>query len=309
MEEKYIIEIEHLNKSFKKQKALNDLSFKVKKGELFGFLGLNGAGKTTTLSIILGIIKKDSGTIKVEGVDLDSHQGKNIKNKIGIVFQESILDAKLSVYDNLMSRAAMYAKYIKDKTTQQLVDDVVADFELQDLLNKPYGSLSGGQRRRVDIARALVHKPEILFLDEPTTGLDPTSRKLVWKTLRRIQREKDLTILLTTHYMEEANNCNFAIIIQKGQKLAEGSPSDLKNAYSHAKLYVHQEPNSVLEDLFSSHNAKYKYADRKYTVKFKTYDQARDFVLKFGSILKDFELAKGNMDDVFLNVTNTQGGE
>ncbi|MHA3825959.1 ABC transporter ATP-binding protein [Mycoplasma sp. Z1473D] len=309
MEEQYIIEIEKLNKSFKKQKALNDLSFKVKKGELFGFLGLNGAGKTTTLSIILGIIKKDSGTIKVEGVDLDSKQGKNIKNKIGIVFQESILDNKLSVYDNLMSRAAMYSKYIKDKTTEELVDDVVKDFELEDFLRKPYGSLSGGQKRRVDIARALVHKPEILFLDEPTTGLDPTSRKLVWKILRKIQREKGLTILLTTHYMEEANNCNYAIIIQKGEKLAEGSPADLKNTYSKAKLYVHQEPNSVLEEIFTSNDAKFFYADRKYLVTFSTYDQAREFVLKYGSILSDFELAKGTMDDVFLNVTKSKGDE
>ncbi|MHA3839112.1 ABC transporter ATP-binding protein [Mycoplasma sp. HF14] len=309
MEEQYIIEIEKLNKSFKKQKALNDLSFKVKKGELFGFLGLNGAGKTTTLSIILGIIKKDSGTIKVEGVDLDSKQGKNIKNKIGIVFQESILDNKLSVYDNLMSRAAMYSKYIKDKTTKELVDDVVKDFELEDFLRKPYGSLSGGQKRRVDIARALVHKPEILFLDEPTTGLDPTSRKLVWKILRKIQREKGLTILLTTHYMEEANNCNYAIIIQKGEKLAEGSPADLKNTYSKAKLYVHQEPNSVLEEIFTSNDAKFFYADRKYLVTFATYDQASEFVLKYGSILSDFELAKGTMDDVFLNVTKSKGDE
>ncbi|SJZ45367.1 ABC transporter ATP-binding protein [Mycoplasmopsis verecunda] len=306
MGEKYSLEIDNLSKSFKNIKALNDLSFKVKKGELFGFLGLNGAGKTTTLSIILGIVKKNSGKIKVDGIDLDTKQAKNINNKIGIVFQESILDEKLSVYDNLMSRAAMYKKFFKDITTKELVDDVINDFQLHDLLKKSYGSLSGGQRRRVDIARALVHKPEILFLDEPTTGLDPNSRELVWNILRKIQTEKGLTILLTTHYMEEANWCNYAIILQKGHKLAEGTPAELKNQYSKTKIFVYQEPNSVLEDLFTTHNASFKYADRRYFVEFNTYKEAQDFVNKFGPILQDYELIKGTMDDVFLTVTKQE---
>ncbi|MFV8468555.1 ATP-binding cassette domain-containing protein [Mycoplasma sp. SK341A] len=305
----YTLEIKNLNKSFKKNKALNDLSFKVKKGELFGFLGLNGAGKTTTLSIILGITKKDSGQIIVDGHDLDKSNAHEINRKIGIVFQESILDGKLTVYDNLMSRAAMYKKYFKDTPVENLVQDVINDFQLQDLLKKSYASLSGGQRRRVDIARSLVHKPEILFLDEPTTGLDPNSRELVWSILKKIQAERHLTILLTTHYMEEANFCNYAIILQKGHKLAEGTPAELKNQYSKTKVIIYQEQNSVLEKIIADNGGTMSYINKRYIVEFASNQAAQSFVMKFGPILSDFELIKGSMDDVFLNVTKNNKEE
>ncbi|MFV8401438.1 ATP-binding cassette domain-containing protein [Mycoplasma sp. 005V] len=305
----YTLEINNLSKSFKSNKALNNLSFKVKKGELFGFLGLNGAGKTTTLSIILGITKKDSGQIIVDGIDIDKNHANEINRKIGIVFQESILDEKLTVYDNLMSRAAMYKKYFKNTSIKDLVQKVIDDFQLQDLLNKSYSSLSGGQRRRVDIARSLVHQPEILFLDEPTTGLDPNSRELVWTILRKIQAERHLTILLTTHYMEEANFCNYAIILQKGHKLAEGTPTELKNKYSKTRIIVYQDPNSVLENIFKENGGTYTYSDQRYFVEFESYQAAREFVLKYGAILNDYELIKGTMDDVFLNVTKNKKEE
>ncbi|MFV8470404.1 ATP-binding cassette domain-containing protein [Mycoplasma sp. AA7A] len=306
---KYTLEIDNLNKSFKKNKAVDNLSFKVKKGELFGFLGLNGAGKTTTLSIILGITKKDSGKIIVDGFDIDNSKASEINRKIGIVFQESILDEKLTVYDNLMSRAAMYKQYFNDISVKDLVQKVIDDFQLQDLLKKSYVSLSGGQRRRVDIARSLVHQPEILFLDEPTTGLDPTSRELVWSILKKIQDERHLTILLTTHYMEEANFCNYAIILQKGQKLAEGTPAELKNKYSKTKVVIYQKQNSILENLIQDNGGNFAYLNQRYIVEFDSNLNAQSFVLKYGPILNDFELIKGTMDDVFLAVTKTKKEE
>ncbi|MGV2393502.1 UNVERIFIED_CONTAM: ABC transporter ATP-binding protein [Campylobacter lari] len=180
MDKNYILEIQDLNKNFKTKKALNNLSFKVKKGQLYGFLGVNGAGKTTTLNIILGILDRDSGEIIIDKNSIKTAKDADIvKSKIGIVFQESILDDNLTVYDNLIIRASLYRRNFKDFKPKDLVDAVVKDFSLEDILKQKYRTLSGGQKRRVDIARALVHKPEILFLDEPTTGLDPTNRKLV----------------------------------------------------------------------------------------------------------------------------------
>ncbi|QNM93928.1 ABC transporter ATP-binding protein [Mycoplasma sp. Pen4] len=300
----YVIEIENLNKSFKDKKALNNLSFKVKKGELFGFLGVNGAGKTTTLNIILDLVKKDSGLLKIYGADIDQIKDINlIKRKIGIVFQESILDDKLSVYDNLLTRAALYHRYFSDSKPEALVKSVVDDFKLQDILNQSYASLSGGQRRRVDIARALIHKPEILFLDEPTTGLDPSARKLVWETLHKIQKERKLTILLTTHYMEEANNCNYVIIIDKGNKLVQGTPSELKTKYSFGKIYWFKSKTQENSLFLEQERINYCYEDNCYTLKFTNYETAINFALKHSRILGDFELVKGTMDDVFLNVT------
>ncbi|TPR54100.1 ABC transporter ATP-binding protein [Metamycoplasma neophronis] len=302
MENEYIVEVNHLTKTFKRKKALNDLSFKVKKGELYGFLGLNGAGKTTTLNIILGLLTKDSGTVIIDGLS-DDKNSQNIRNKIGIVFQQSILDDLLSVKENLMSRAAMYHHYIKDKTTKQLVDDVVREFKLEEIVNQSYGSLSGGQRRRVDIARALVHRPEILFLDEPTTGLDPQSRKLVWDTLDKIQKDHKLTIVLTTHYMEEANNCNYAIILNKGQKIAEGTPAELKNKFASARVNINSAKDAKFSQWLSDKQLNFVYDVNKYIVKFYTYEDAKKFVFENEEILKDFELIKGTMDEVFLNVT------
>ncbi|TPE57360.1 ABC transporter ATP-binding protein [[Mycoplasma] falconis] len=306
---KHIIKITNLVKKFKKQVAVNNLSFQVKKGELYGFLGLNGAGKTTTLNIILGLLKKDSGRIEVDGLDATKDYMK-IRNKIGIVFQQSILDAQLTVKENLMSRAAMYYGLIKDQnnksvTTQKLVDNMVQEFQLEELLNKPYGKLSGGQKRRVDIARALIHEPEILFLDEPTTGLDPNSRKMVWDTLQNIQNKRRLTIVLTTHYMEEANNCNYVIIIKKGTKLAEGTPSELKNIYSKTAVIVNQKPNENFDEWLTHFNDLFtiKKDENRYILKFNNYEEAKEFSVWHSGKLKDYELQKGTMDEVFLNVT------
>ena len=221
-----IIKISHLNKSFSEVKAVNDLSFRVKKGELFAFLGVNGAGKSTTISILCGLQKKDSGTVQVNGIETDK-AGAQTKRMLGVVFQDSVLDKPLTVKENLKSRAALYGitGNAFDKRLQELVE--ILDFD--EFLNRPVGKLSGGQRRRIDIARALLHRPEILILDEPTTGLDPQTRQLIWNVIEKLQKTENMTVFLTTHYMEEAANAGYVVILDKGSIAAEGTPFELKN--------------------------------------------------------------------------------
>lgn len=198
---KHIIEIEHLSKSFGDVKAVQDLSFHVKEGELFAFLGVNGAGKSTTISIICGQLSKDAGTVLVDGKNTDESMN-DVKQELGVVFQNSVLDKALSVRDNLKSRAALYG--ICGKAFEERLAELAELLDFGDLLKRTVGKLSGGQRRRIDIARALLHKPGILVLDEPTTGLDPQTRRLLWDVVRELRRKENMTVFLTTHYMEEA---------------------------------------------------------------------------------------------------------
>lgn len=205
----HIIEIEHLCKSFGDIKAVQDLSFVVKRGELFAFLGVNGAGKSTTISMLCGQLKKDSGKISVCGNDVE-HNFDKISKKIGVVFQNSALDAPLSVYDNLRSRAALYG--IIGKEFSKKLNELSRLLDFSDLIGRPLGRLSGGQKRRIDIARALLHEPEILILDEPTTGLDPQTRRLLWNVINTLRKEKQMTVFLTTHYMEEAADADYIVL-------------------------------------------------------------------------------------------------
>lgn len=203
-----IIRIEHLNKTFGDVKAVRDLGFCVKKGELFAFLGVNGAGKSTTISILCGQLSKDSGTVQIKGID-NQRAGEQTKRLIGVVFQDSVLDKPLTVKENLKSRAALYGITGQEfeKRLQELLD--ILDFG--DYLNRPVTKLSGGQRRRIDIARALLHRPEILILDEPTTGLDPQTRQVIWNVIEKLRIEEQMTVFLTTHYMEEAANAAYVV--------------------------------------------------------------------------------------------------
>ena len=196
--DQHIIEISHLNKAFGSVKAVNDLSFHVRPGELFAFLGVNGAGKSTTISIMCGQLKADSGSVKISGLDADKDIA-GITRRLGVVFQGSVLDKPLSVRDNLESRAALYG--ITGKAFENRLRELCELLDFSDLLDRSVGKLSGGQRRRIDIARALLHSPEILILDEPTTGLDPQTRKLLWSVVRSLRETENMTVFLTTHYM------------------------------------------------------------------------------------------------------------
>ena len=215
-----IIVINNLNKSFGEIKAINDLSLKVKKGELFAFLGVNGAGKSTTISIMCGILQKDSGEIIIDGKNIDKDMS-NITKELGVVFQNSILDNCLSVKDNLVARASLYGIYGQDATRR--IQQLAEELEFTNLLNRTVGKLSGGQKRRIDVARALLHTPKILILDEPTTGLDPQTRKKMWEVIENY-RKNGMTIFLTTHYMEESSEADYVVILDSGKVVADGTP-------------------------------------------------------------------------------------
>ena len=223
------IKIDHLSKCFGAVKAVQDLSFRVKEGELFAFLGVNGAGKSTTINIMCGQLSKDSGTVEIDGADLD-HDLDHIKRELGVVFQNSVLDGALSVRDNLQSRAALYG--IKGAEFARRLSELAALLDFEKILNRPVGKLSGGQRRRIDIARALLHRPKILIFDEPTTGLDPQTRKLLWDVVTELRRTEKLTVFLTTHYMEEAADADYVVILDSGKIVGEGTPLQLKNIYA-----------------------------------------------------------------------------
>ena len=291
-----IIEINHLKKYFKKVKAVDDISFQVKQGELFAFLGLNGAGKSTTISIMCGQLEKDSGSVMINGTDIDRSPDQ-IKANLGIVFQNSLLDGLLTVSDNLKLRAALYG--ICGAAYQQRIQELSKLLSLQDLLKRPVGKLSGGQRRRIDIARALLHDPKILILDEPTTGLDPQSRIMVWDTIEYLRKNKGLTVFLTTHYMEEAAQADFVVLLDSGKIAAEGTPNDLKNRYTgdFIKLYgIQSEALKKLGLPYSAENGYLKLAVPN-TAKVK------EIIASNPELFEDFEVIKGNMDDVFLAVT------
>lgn len=299
-----IIEISNLHKTFGDVKAVQDLSFKVKKGELFAFLGVNGAGKSTTINIMCGQLTKDSGKIIINGNDLDKELPK-IKNELGVVFQNSVLDAPLSVYDNLQSRAALYG--ITGVSFKKRLDELSKLLDFKNILNRPLGKLSGGQRRRIDIARALIHKPQILVLDEPTTGLDPQTRKLLWNVISDLRKNEKMTVFLTTHYMEEAADADYVVILDNGKISAEGSPLELKNKYTGDFITIY----NISEDKIKALGIEYESVSNGFKISVPDTKAATELIIKNPQIFSDYEIVKGKMDDVFLAVTgkDLNGGD
>lgn len=300
--ENNIIEIENLSKSFKDVKAVSDLSFSVKKGELFAFLGINGAGKSTTISIICNQLKKDSGKIVIDGVDIDKNS-ESINSKLGVVFQTSVLDGFLTVYDNLKNRAALYGIYGKE--FEKRLDELSDILNFKDLLKRSVKKLSGGQRRKIDIARALFHHPKILILDEPTTGLDPQTRKNIWNVINKLRKEEQITVLLTTHYMEEAADADYVVIIDSGKKVASGTPLELKNKYTGDFITLY----NVKEEDVIKLGFPYEVIRDAYRIAIPDTKTASDLIIEHQDIFNDFEITKGKMDDVFLQVTGKKLGD
>lgn len=291
-----IIEISNLNKSFGDVHAVNNLSLKVKAGEFFAFLGVNGAGKSTTISIMCGSLKKDSGKVVIAGKDIDTDL-KYISSKIGVVFQSSVLDGVLSVRDNLLTRASLYGIYGDD--ARKKIDYLARILDFENLLDRTVGKLSGGQRRRVDIARALIHDPQILILDEPTTGLDPQTRKIMWSVINNFRRTKNLTVFLTTHYMEETVDADYVVILDNGSISAEGTPLQLKNTYTGDYISLYNVSEADLEKI----GVKYKKVKDFYRIEVQNTAEAKNLIIEHPDIFNDFEIVKGKMDDVFLAVT------
>lgn len=290
-----IIEIKNLSKSYGDIKAVRDISFSVARGELFAFLGLNGAGKSTTINIICGLLQKDGGSVLIDGINID--ESDRYSALIGVVFQNSVLDGALTVRDNLICRGALYG--LSGDELNRRIEELDKLLDIIPLLKRTVSKLSGGQRRRIDIARALIHKPSLLILDEPTTGLDPQTRKSVWDAIEKLRREQNITVFLTTHYMEEASDADRVIILDNGSIAAEGSPLQLKNAYSGDYLTLY----SVSEEDVSSLKLPYTKVNDGYRVQVADSAAATELILGNPSLFADYELIKGRMDDVFLAVT------
>ena len=297
-----IIEIRNLSKSFGDIKAVDDLGFDVKEGELFAFLGTNGAGKSTTINILCGQLSKDNGTVIVDGYDLDKNTDA-VKTELGVVFQSSVLDKALSVKENLESRAALYGIY--GESFEDRLDELSTILDFKDLLKRTVGKLSGGQRRRIDIARALLHKPKILILDEPTTGLDPQTRRLIWDVIANLRDRDKMTVFLTTHYMEEAAEADNVVIIDAGKIAAQGTPLELKNKYTTDFITLYIADKEKVEAL----GVKYTEANGVYTLFVPSTTVATELIVRDPELFKDYEVTKGRMDDVFLNVTGKSLGK
>lgn len=296
-----IIQISNLNKSFDEVHAVNDLSFCVKTGELFAFLGVNGAGKSTTINIMCGQLSKDGGTVTIDGFDLDQNRD-GIKRELGVVFQNSVLDSALSVYDNLQTRAALYG--IVGADFEKRLTELAELLDFGNLLKRTVGKLSGGQRRRIDVARALLHKPKILVLDEPTTGLDPQTRQTLWSVIDDLRKKENMTVFLTTHYMEEAAEADYVVILDAGKIVAEGTPLTLKNTYTGDYITLYGATDEQIETLGLKHE-RIRDAYRLFVADTK---QATELIVKYPQIFVDYEITKGKMDDVFLAVTGKKLG-
>ncbi len=281
-----LIETYGLTKRYGKKLALNNIDIKIDKGQLVAYLGTNGAGKSTTINILTGLLKQTSGTITY---------APNLK--IGVVFQDSVLDDNLTVKDNLYLRARMYKKYSKEWLNQ-----LIELIGIKNFLNQKYGTLSGGQRRRVDIARALIDRPNLLFLDEPTTGLDLQTRLVIWHLLQKLQKEQGLTMFLTTHYLEEAENADQMYILENGNILASGSAKQIKEKYAPTRLLVTMKNNEVPN---LSNNIT-QLRDNKFRIESMSSKQVIDFLSKNEGEIADFEYQKGSIDDAFIKITGKE---
>ena len=293
---KTVLEIKDLYKSFGDVKAVDNISFSVKEGELFAFLGVNGAGKSTTISMICNTLTPDGGSITIDGVEISKNQDK-IKKDIGVVFQKSVLDKALSVKDNLRSRAALYG--IIGEAFEARAKELSALLDFEDILNRPLGKLSGGQRRRIDIARALIHEPKILILDEPTTGLDPQTRARLWQVIASLRKTKNMTVFLTTHYMEEAADADYVIILDNGRIVAKGTPHELKNQFTGDYITIYGVDDEKMGEL----DIPYEKIKDGVKITVPNTAEATQLIVRHPEFFYDYEITKAKMDDVFLAAT------
>ncbi|MGE7022595.1 ATP-binding cassette domain-containing protein [Solibacillus cecembensis] len=297
---KSIIQVENLHKAYGQHKAVKGISFTVEEGTLFAFLGTNGAGKSTTIEILCTLLQKTSGTVRINGYDVDENNQANIRKSIGVVFQQSLLDDKLTVQENILHRGKMYS--LSKDQLQQNYQFVSTYLQLADIEQKKYSALSGGQRRRADIARALIHRPGILFLDEPTTGLDPQTRQFVWQAIKRLQQETNMTVFLTTHYMEEAAVANQIVILKNGEIVAEGTPDALKTKYAYDQLEVVFQNIAEGEKWLQQNELTFTVRNGIYSIRVTSTMHALTVLKQVEPLLASFEVIKGTMDDVFIHI-------
>ncbi|MBB2184721.1 ABC transporter ATP-binding protein [Lachnospiraceae bacterium MD1] len=295
-----IIQVNHLKRYFKDIKAVDDISFKVKKGQLYGFLGVNGAGKSTTINMLCTLLPRQEGEVTICGHRLGK-KDREIRSKIGVVFQDNTLDNRLTIKENLVIRAGLY--HNNNKEIMANLDYVCDVLGIGDLLKRQFNKLSGGQKRRCEIARALMNRPELLFLDEPTTGLDPQTRQSVWSSIEALQKEVGMTVFLTTHYMEEAAKAQYISIMEAGKLVANGTPFELKEKYAHDILKLVPQDFDELAKVLNEQNISSEKRTNHIRVIIQDSLHGLEILNRVKEYLKSYEVIQGTMDDVFLNIT------
>jgi ABC-2 type transport system ATP-binding protein len=297
------IEVEHFTKKFGAFTAVDDISFTVEQGSIFAFLGPNGAGKSTTINTLCTILEKTSGTLRINGNDV-THRKDKVRSDIGIVFQESTLDGKLTVEENLRLHCDFYN--VPKAEVSERIDFVLKLVDIADWKRAPVDSLSGGMKRRTEIARGLAHFPKILFLDEPTTGLDPQTRVNVWDYIRRLQKQKSITIFLTTHYMDEAEICHKVAVIDHGRIVAHDTPYNLKKKYTSTTMTVKSSDQEGLARYLAERSLPFKPVNGHLAVQVAGIGEIVQLVTRFGGSIEDIEISKGTLNDVFLAITGKE---
>ncbi len=295
-----IIEVKNFVKSYGKFTAVKDVSFEVEKGTIFAFLGPNGAGKSTTINTLCTIFDKTGGTLTIDGHDV-SKDKDYVRSVIGVVFQESTLDNKMTVEENLVMHCHFY------NIPHHLVEErLVFTLTLVDLLEwrkSTVSSLSGGMKRRVEIARSLLHFPKVLFLDEPTTGLDPQTRANIWEYIVKLQKEKEITIFLTTHYMDEAEICSKVAIMDHGKIIAYDRPYQLKQQYTKDKAYMSVKDDVALEAQLTKFGLPFQKKTHHYSIEVTNLSALLEMLSVEKDNIVDLEIKKGTLNDVFLEIT------
>ncbi len=295
-----IVEVKGLKKSYGDIQAVKGIDFYVERGKLFAFLGPNGAGKSTTIDMICTFLKPDAGVVKIDEWTLGKNDNE-IRKIIGAVFQDSLLDPLLTVRENLQTRGSLYG--LKGHDLQCSIMWASNSCGVENFIDRPYGKLSGGQRRRADIARALVNTPQILFLDEPTTGLDPQTRINVWETIRKLQRETDMTVFLTTHYMEEAAEADYVIVMDEGCVAAKGTPSELKDRYAADTLRLTTKDQAVLGRILEQRKQDYRVVADQMVIQIQHTMDSLAIIEACRQHITGFEVVRGTMDDAFIGIT------
>ncbi|QMS84557.1 ABC transporter ATP-binding protein [Candidatus Xianfuyuplasma coldseepsis] len=301
---KHAIKVQNLSKSYDDVKAVKNISFTVERDTFFAFLGPNGAGKSTTINIISTLLEPNQGNIEVLGYTLGKDDMK-IRELIGVVFQTAMLDDLLTVRENLSIRASFYNIHKEEFITR--LNEIDAYLNIMGFVDQRYGELSGGQRRKADIARALFNWPEILILDEPTTGLDPKSRKDIWRLISKLRDEKEITIFLTTHYMEEVVDANKIVVIDEGEIVAEGSSEELRLQYSSDRVKII--PKNGLEERLQKDSVPFYKVNDLINIELDSCFEGLDIIETYKDYISEFEILRGDMDDVFVNITGRKLGD
>ncbi len=301
-----MIEVRDLKKSYGKVEAVKGIDFTMKEGQLFAFLGPNGAGKSTTIHMLTTFLKPDAGSVVMGGYVL-GEENDAIRRMIGVVFQDGYLDGQLSIEENLRVRASLYE--MNATSVKAAVERVLELCELQDIRKRRYATLSGGQKRRCDIARALLQEPKLLFLDEPTTGLDPKTRSMIWNMIHRLQREKGVSVFLTTHYMEEAKDADEVVVLKQGLIQAKGTPAELKRMYARNHLRLYAQDNNRLKQRLDAMRCSYTSLGDGVDLPLSHTMDALPLLEQLSGLYEDFEVILGTMDDAFLAIIGEEAGK